>query len=538
MYKVVTGLLFLAASVGVLADNLSDSNKLFDFAENAFPQYFSPAGIQTQSVNGYLLRHYPATNTHGDVYIGTQGNSVYAFTAATGLVSLGLISDFVEIEYGFTSEYLNGKTLYEVFDDKETESSPSVWVTVEMTFSDSTVYMAEVNASGAPTGQAVTVPYSITAEGYLTYEDDGLTYMRIMGEKANYFEITWQDNITDARDSQGDGEWLFFDLQAIQDFISGATGSGVSSFTSAALAINGHPTIEKWGESPTVLSNNGKTKIFVRNDHDMLYALIDDTANRTASNPECESYEDGGWGCSFADRFEVVFDNDANGSITSDYDYKYDLCFDLIPPAVLGGTGTYQITDSPALGRAPVTRNSGCSNFEDGMASTGASVVRGFGPTYNESQSHRYYEIAIPQKEFCIAADRSITALFQAQVLDDSAGHAGEIANAQKIILENASPWECNAANKLEVVFDQTFPCNHEVGGFVAGHPVYIRNNHNTLPIHAEIKVFGNRADTHEHIIEKTFPANTDTMVAGCSTSGDSPEDYTVWTYEVIKANF
>jgi len=66
----------MLVSTSALAENfLMNSNKLFDFAEQSFPESFSLSGVATSSLNNYLVRYYPETNN----YIGTSGDDVYVY---------------------------------------------------------------------------------------------------------------------------------------------------------------------------------------------------------------------------------------------------------------------------------------------------------------------------------------------------------------------------------------------------------------------------------------------------------------------------
>ena len=60
--------LLLLLSFTSFADNLSNSNKLFDFAEENYPHFFNPLGGLTYELDGYLVRNYSESNT----YIGTS----------------------------------------------------------------------------------------------------------------------------------------------------------------------------------------------------------------------------------------------------------------------------------------------------------------------------------------------------------------------------------------------------------------------------------------------------------------------------------
>jgi len=79
----------------LLASNLSDSNKLFDFAENIYPEFFSPSGSSTSDLEGYLVRYYSETNN----YIGTKNGGVYVYgDIFNGLLNVGVIADYVELD--------------------------------------------------------------------------------------------------------------------------------------------------------------------------------------------------------------------------------------------------------------------------------------------------------------------------------------------------------------------------------------------------------------------------------------------------------
>lgn len=74
---------------------LINSNKLFDFAEKTYSQFFSPPGIITATLDNYLVRYYPDTGN----YIGTQDGNVYVYgNIFNGLLKAGIISDFIELE--------------------------------------------------------------------------------------------------------------------------------------------------------------------------------------------------------------------------------------------------------------------------------------------------------------------------------------------------------------------------------------------------------------------------------------------------------
>lgn len=94
MKKILLYLLLSTHSLQAFSDNLSDSNKLFDWAEKNYSQYFNPPKGGTFKVESYWVRYYKST----DVYIGTLGEEVYILgDIFNGLKHVGRISDFIDL---------------------------------------------------------------------------------------------------------------------------------------------------------------------------------------------------------------------------------------------------------------------------------------------------------------------------------------------------------------------------------------------------------------------------------------------------------
>ncbi|MBY0474520.1 MAG: DUF3465 domain-containing protein [Nitrosomonas sp.] len=91
-----TLLFLLLISTASFAENfLTNSNKLFNFAEQSFPEFFSPTGVATSHLDNYLVRYYPETNN----YIGTKGEDVYVYgDVFNGLLRVGVLTDYIELE--------------------------------------------------------------------------------------------------------------------------------------------------------------------------------------------------------------------------------------------------------------------------------------------------------------------------------------------------------------------------------------------------------------------------------------------------------
>jgi len=63
---------------------LSDAERIFNWAEATYPQFFAPSGAPTQSVAGYLARYYSTTGN----YLGSLDGSVYVYGAVFGGLAL------------------------------------------------------------------------------------------------------------------------------------------------------------------------------------------------------------------------------------------------------------------------------------------------------------------------------------------------------------------------------------------------------------------------------------------------------------------
>ncbi len=88
-------LLLLISTTSFAENSLINSNKLFNFAEQSFPDLFSPVGVTTSGLDNYLVRYYPETNN----YIGTIGEEVYVYgDVFNGLLRVGVLTDYIELE--------------------------------------------------------------------------------------------------------------------------------------------------------------------------------------------------------------------------------------------------------------------------------------------------------------------------------------------------------------------------------------------------------------------------------------------------------
>lgn len=100
--KPATSVSFTEAPVAVAglalgASGLSaDADKVFDWAERTFPQYFSPGGSSSASKSGFRLRYYSGTNSFlGVNETGTPHFYYLGPVSGNTVVDLGLLSDWV-----------------------------------------------------------------------------------------------------------------------------------------------------------------------------------------------------------------------------------------------------------------------------------------------------------------------------------------------------------------------------------------------------------------------------------------------------------
>ena len=78
------------------ADTLDNANALFNFAEESYPDLLSPAGPETQQVQGFYVRHYPDSG----IYLGVQGDNIWALGGQFGdnLYYVGKLRDLIQLQ--------------------------------------------------------------------------------------------------------------------------------------------------------------------------------------------------------------------------------------------------------------------------------------------------------------------------------------------------------------------------------------------------------------------------------------------------------
>jgi len=101
--KIIVLLILVMLPCQALANNITESNRLFDWAERNYPDYFSPAGQRSFWVENFMARYYEDTDT----YIATLGEDVFLYgDIFDGLIYVGQISDFIgppPLQFSFSS---------------------------------------------------------------------------------------------------------------------------------------------------------------------------------------------------------------------------------------------------------------------------------------------------------------------------------------------------------------------------------------------------------------------------------------------------
>jgi len=95
-FKQLLLLLILVLPGKGLTDTLDNALALFDFAEANFPELLQPLAPEVQEIQGFYVRHYEETG----IYLGIQGDNIWAFGAALGpdVVYVGKLNDLITLD--------------------------------------------------------------------------------------------------------------------------------------------------------------------------------------------------------------------------------------------------------------------------------------------------------------------------------------------------------------------------------------------------------------------------------------------------------
>jgi len=183
------------AEMNALKISYSDSyTSVISNSESNFSEYFF---LDTQSAENYMNLHSIIDNNESSVELTN--------------------------EYKFTQEWLNGRILYNVYDENQDGIFDDL---TTMTFTNNT--MTGVGFDG---GESISSAYTVDDNGVITIlETDGtITYIGGLEEITglNTIEIAWSDTYSDAISvteaeltANGNKEYFFLDLHSAQMFIA------------------------------------------------------------------------------------------------------------------------------------------------------------------------------------------------------------------------------------------------------------------------------------------------------------------------------
>jgi len=176
---------------------------------NALTWAFTTPDTFDSSTGQLYMPNVAVEANNFEVNMVHQGDLVFAVTSAT------------QTNFNFTTDYLNGKTIYDVYPDED-DSGVVRWEIATFTFTDSTV---SAFSNSNPAEIMASTPYSITQEGYITFlltDEDGLglDYVKAIGKTADYIKLNWSSSLEHINRASSDGEYFFFNLQKAQDFIN------------------------------------------------------------------------------------------------------------------------------------------------------------------------------------------------------------------------------------------------------------------------------------------------------------------------------
>jgi len=186
--------------------NMEHQGDLIFKVTTATPSTYTSNSTDTFDFATGIL-HMPLVSVGSDnfeVDMFHQGDLVFKVTKATPIKN---------IAFKFTTDYLNGKTLYNVYYEDDTKK----WEIVAFVFSSSTL-SAYQNSNPSEKFDGV---YSITEEGYIKMlfpHDDGPDYVKAAVQTSDYFQLVWTGDLVNINRNPDD-EYFYFDLQKAQEFI-------------------------------------------------------------------------------------------------------------------------------------------------------------------------------------------------------------------------------------------------------------------------------------------------------------------------------
>jgi len=161
------------------------------------------------------ILHMPSVDVGAESYevdMMHQGHLVFKLTAANLLVQGDSVAGLE-----FTTDWLNGKTLYNVY----FEQDDNQWFIATQIFTESTYTMFD---NHNPSLRVDDRPYSITNEGYITFFDsheNETKYIKAVNTSEDFIELIWTSDMQNLNSNTTEGEeFYYFDLQTAENFVN------------------------------------------------------------------------------------------------------------------------------------------------------------------------------------------------------------------------------------------------------------------------------------------------------------------------------
>ncbi|MEA3521528.1 MAG: hypothetical protein U9R50_00995, partial [Campylobacterota bacterium] len=116
-----------------------------------------------------------------------------------------------EEPFKFSTEYLNGKTLY------NTSCDDNQWQMAPFSFNDKT-FTAYIEED--PTQRMDDVSYNITQEGYINFENEGdESYIKALETTSVAMSVCWEDSVENATKCSWSNEYFYFDYETAKKLV-------------------------------------------------------------------------------------------------------------------------------------------------------------------------------------------------------------------------------------------------------------------------------------------------------------------------------
>ncbi len=214
--------LMMLSAATVQADATSDSNRIFDWAEVKYPQYFSPAGSGTETVDGFIFRYYGNTNS----YLGTNSGLVYVFGDLAGSEPLAV---------GTVDHYLWASTIPSLPVDTGQVACYNATTEISCPQEGNSFFGQDGHYSGNSPS------YVNNGDGTVTDIHTGLTWSQAVGDKLS---LTQAMAAAESLTLGGYSDWRIPTIKELYTLIDFTGYTGTGSLTGSSVPANAVPFMD------------------------------------------------------------------------------------------------------------------------------------------------------------------------------------------------------------------------------------------------------------------------------------------------------